>query len=205
MNTLGKESTLENCIFKLNIAYDKEQLTKESKLYEYKPINTETLSNLYSVSEEEDRNDKDDLSFLNNDKVWWKEQESWNTTYKLKDNNSHRPESKRLRDLFKNIVGTDNVKPSFFTQTIGTHVPTHIDVGTLCAINFIISGGETPVEFEGLGKEFYTVALLNVSENHSVPIQTGEDRLLFKLRFTHNTFQEVKDAIVKYQTTMTLR
>ena len=190
---------LENCIFKFKIDYDKEQLAKESKLYHYKPINTETLNNIYNVSE----SDNDDLSFIQKDETWWKDQESWNTGYKLKEDNvNDLPESERLTNLFKRIVGTEHIKPNFFTQTKGTEVKTHIDVGTLCAINFMIRGGETPVRFDDADSvvvEKYTVALLDVSRNHSVPIQTGEDRLLFKLRFTHNKYEEVKEAIKQYQ------
>ena len=66
----------------------------------------------------------------------------------------------------------------------------------------MIKGGETPVRFDDADSvivEKYTVALLNVSRNHSVPIQTGEDRLLFKLRFTHNKYEEVREAIKQYQ------
>ena len=189
---------MEDCIFKFDINYDKEQLAKESKLYQYKPINTETLNNLYSGSE-----NKDDLSFTKNNADWWRDQESWNTGYKLKDENvNDLPESQRLTNLFKRIVGTEHIKPNFFTQTKGTEVKTHVDVGTLCAINFMIKGGETPVRFDDADSviiEKYTVALLNVSRNHGVPVQTGEDRLLFKLRFTHNKYHEVKEAIKEYQ------
>ncbi len=196
---IRRKIKLENCIFKFKIDYDKEQLEKESKLFHYKPINTETLNNIYDVSE----SDKDDLSFIQKDTTWWRDQESWNTGYKLKDENvNDLPESQRLTDLFKRIVGTENIKPNFFTQTKGTEVKTHIDVGTLCAINFMIKGGETPVRFDDADAVFvenYTVALLNVSKNHGVPVQTGEDRLLFKLRFTHNKYEEVKEAIKQYQ------
>ena len=184
---------MDNHIFKFEVPYDKDQLIKESQLFDYKPINTETLNNIYGVSE-----NNDDLSFINNDKVWWRDQDSWNTSYQLKEENSNLIESMRLTKLFKNIVGTDNVKPNFFTQTIGTEVKTHIDVGTLCAINFIIKGGETPVMFDGIGQDTYTVALLNVNENHSVPVQKNEDRLLFKLRFTSNKYNEVKQSIQNY-------
>lgn len=184
---------MDNYIFKFEVPYDKDQLIKESQLFDYKPINTETLNNIYGVSE-----NNDDLSFINNDKVWWRDQDSWNTSYQLKEENSNLIESMRLTKLFKNIVGTDNIKPNFFTQTMGTEVKTHIDVGTLCAINFIIKGGETPVMFDGIGQDTYMVALLNVNENHSVPVQKNEDRLLFKLRFTSNKYNEVKQSIQNY-------
>jgi len=143
------------------------------------------------------------LSFIDKDTNWWRDQKSWNTGYKLKNENiNDLPESQRLTNLFKRIVKTENIKPNFFTQTKGTEVKTHIDVGTLCAINFMIKGGETPVRFDDADSvivEKYTVALLDVSRNHSVPVQTGEDRLLFKLRFTHNKYEEVKEAIKQYQ------
>lgn len=184
---------MEDHIFKFEIDYDKEQLIKESKLFDYKPINTQTLNNIYGTSE-----NNDDLSFINSDTAWWKDQESWNTSFQLKEDNSNLTESVRLTKLFKEIVGTENVKPNFFTQTVGTEVKTHRDVGTLCAINFIITGGETPVVFDGIGKDTYTVALLNVNEDHSVPTQTGENRLLFKLRFTSNKYNEVKESIADY-------
>ena len=45
----------------------------------------------------------------------------------------------------------------------------HVDVGTPCAINFIIKGEETPVVFEEEGTFFYKNALLNVSKKHIMP------------------------------------
>ena len=75
---------MDNHIFKFEIDYDKQQLIKESKLFEYKPINTETLNNIYGTSE-----NNDDLSFINSDTAWWKDQESWNTSYQLKEDNSN--------------------------------------------------------------------------------------------------------------------
>ena len=38
----------------------------------------------------------------------------------------------------KEICKTDKIKANFLTQTQGSEVPTHTDVGTLCAINFIL-------------------------------------------------------------------
>ena len=100
--------------------------------------------------------------------------------------------------LFKGVLETDNIEANFFTQQEGTEVKTHVDVGTPCAINFIISGAATPIIFEEGGTHYYQNALLDVSKRHSVPKQVETERLLFKLRILDHTFEEAQKKIIEF-------
>ena len=95
------------------------------------------------------------------------------------------PETTRILAHFKEKLQTENIEANFFTQEQGTSVKMHVDVGTPCAINFIIKGEETPIIFEDEGTFFYKNALLNVSKKHMVPKQETTDRMLFKLRILY--------------------
>ena len=182
---------MENCLYKFKMDHDKEKLIEESKVFKYKPINKETLTWIYNEGIEFN----DDLSFIEKDNKWWTEQESWAASREPISGEVDLSESIRITKLMKEICKTDKIKANFLTQTQGSEVPTHTDVGTLCAINFILEGGQTPINFEGYADEYYDTALLNVSVNHSVPVQKDQNRILFKLRFTHHTFDEIKQCI----------
>tara|TARA_X000000368_G_scaffold414065_1_gene403251 strand:+ start:2326 stop:2904 length:579 start_codon:yes stop_codon:yes gene_type:complete len=182
---------MEDCIFKFVVDHDKKKLLEESKVFQYQPINKDTLTWIYN----EGLDYNDDMSFIEKNNKWWTEQRSWNASREPKVTEFDLSESRRLTSLFKKICETDTIKANFLTQTQGSEVPVHTDVGTLCAINFILEGEQTPINFEGHADEYYDVALLNVSINHSVPVQKDQDRILFKLRFTHNTFDEIKEKI----------
>ena len=182
---------MEDCIFKFSMEHDKEKLLEESKVFRYQPINKETLTWIYNEGIEYN----DDLSFIDKDDKWWTEQESWTASREPKVTDFDLTESRRLKALFQKVCDTDDIKASFLTQKQTTEVIVHTDVGTLCAINFLLEGGQTPINFEGYPDEYYDVALINTSINHSVPIQKDQDRILFKLRFTHNTFDDIKQKI----------
>ena len=72
----------------------------------------------------------------------------------------------------------------------------HVDVGTPCAINFIIHGNATPIIFGDDDIYHYENALLDVSKKHSVPIQVDTERLVFKLRILDVSFEEARSKLI---------
>ena len=184
---------MKKCMFKFDFNYDKEKLLKESQLLNYTPVN---YNNFLTRSSNETNNDN--LSFVEKDKQWWDKQTSWNASREPKSKNANLSESKRIIELFKKVCNTDKIRPSFLTQKKDTEVLLHIDPGTLCKINLVLQGGQTPINFQGYGDELYEVALLNITLNHSVPIQTDQDRILFTLRFTHHSYNYVRRNLQNY-------
>ena len=106
------------------------------------------------------------------------------------------PETTRILSIFKERLETNDIEANFFTQKVGTNVKMHVDVGTSCAINFILRGEETPIIFEEDGTFYYKDALINVSKKHMVPEQTSTDRMLFKLRILNMPFEEVREKLI---------
>ena len=90
------------------------------------------------------------------------------------------------------IVG----KPRFYLLEKDTVLKQHVDLGTQCSINFLLSDGDgAPVKFGETGNEYaYRTALLNTSLQHGVD-NVSTDRILFKISFMENSFEDVKQRI----------
>mgnify|MGYP000149542506 CR=1 FL=1 len=91
-------------------------------------------------------------------------------------------------------LGVDG-DPRFYVLEPYAFLGQHLDHGTQCSINVILSDKPAPVSF--MGKEFYYEAcLLNTQLRHGV--QNGpEERLLFKLSIKNKTYDEVKQILEK--------
>ena len=46
--------------------------------------------------------------------------------------------------------------------------------------------------------ENYKIALLNVRKSHGVPVQTGEDRVILKVRFINHSYEEVRGKLIEH-------
>lgn len=105
---------------------------------------------------------------------------------------SHEYGSKVCEQL--GVVG----KPRFYLLEKDTTLPFHVDLGTQCSINFILGEGDgAPVKFKDTGNEYtYKSALLNTSLTHGVE-NKGDDRILFKISFMENSFEDIKERIEK--------
>lgn len=64
-----------------------------------------------------------------------------------------------------------------------------------CCINVILNGHSEPINFYGQEYE-YKAALLNVSETHGVNNIGKPDRLVWKMAFYKNTFEEIKNVLL---------
>ena len=184
-------------ILNINLNVDKDQLIKESKLCDYVPVNRLVLRKVKNRGYKTTNKIPDYVNEA--DKEWWWKQRSWQTSVpadsiKLEE----MPETCRITSLFQDIIGSNNIEPNFFTQQKNTEVKMHKDVGIKCAINFILQGKETPIEFEDYGKFYYQNALLDITQKHSVPLQIGVDRLVFKLRILDKDYTECREKIYNF-------
>lgn len=93
-------------------------------------------------------------------------------------------------DYIQQVIADMGVpcKPRFYWLEKNFHLPEHVDNGTQCSINFILSDNYAPVTIRGVDY-FYKSALLNTSIPHGVKNQE-HDRVLFKLSIFDHTFDE---------------
>ena len=69
------------------------------------------------------------------------------------------------------------------------YLPPHIDFNTTCAVNFILSGGESPVSYES-GEYIYDNAVLDTTKLHWVQ-NSGSPRILFKISIFDMDYEEL--------------
>jgi len=181
------------------LTINRDQLERESAICDYVPINRVTLRRLKMDKSNSSYGSKFSDYLDSEDKEWWLRQDTWQSSINAdEDLLRFMPEASRILIMFKGVLETDNIEANFFSQQKDTTVKTHIDVGTPCAINFIIRGNKTPIVFEDSGEHYYQNALLDVSKRHSVPKQIDDDRLVFKLRILDVSFEEAQNKIIKF-------
>jgi hypothetical protein len=98
------------------------------------------------------------------------------------------------------ITNTDiqEVSSRFYIQEKGYAIPFHRDVGTMCSLNILLSEANDPIYFYQKGEKThhsYKSALINVSEQHSVPAPIDEPRLLFKVSFFSKSFKDIASVL----------
>lgn len=88
-----------------------------------------------------------------------------------------------------------NARPRFYILDANTTLGQHTDNGTQCSLNFILNDNYAPISFNG--KDFYYKnALINTTILHGVK-NDNSDRLLFKLSIFDETFDQVKNKLLK--------
>lgn len=100
-------------------------------------------------------------------------------------------------DIVKNYCNTfkeeynlpGKVDGRFYRLKANHTLPWHIDSGTMCSVNFVLSEEAAPVKFES-GVYYYKQALLNTSIKHCVE-NGNKDRLLFKISIFEKSFEDV--------------
>lgn len=103
--------------------------------------------------------------------------------------------SKYNDDYIQQII-TDfgvNGNPRFYWLKPFTKLPIHVDNGTKCSINFVLSDGAAPITYDGVDY-FYKQALINTSIPHGVTNGPNE-RLLLKLSIFDKSYEEFADVI----------
>lgn len=83
--------------------------------------------------------------------------------------------------------------PRFYFQDPFSDLDMHVDIGTKCAVNIILSDDPAPITYES-GDHHYRQALINTSIPHTV--RNGPvERVLFKISILEHTFEEVSRYI----------
>ena len=86
-----------------------------------------------------------------------------------------------------------SIKPRFYIQEKGFTLPPHVDRGTTCAVNFVLSTRRDPITFHtswGYMRYTYETAIVDVTQEHEVTA-VNEDRVLFKMSIFDKSFEEV--------------
>ena len=119
--------------------------------------------------------------------------EPWQGSYKFRSENwkvsyyNSEYAQKIMKDL--NVKGTIR----FYYQEPNYFLPPHVDDGTKCAINFILSDNPAPINIKGVNY-FYKQALINVQERHAVQ-NNNEERVLFKISIFNDDYEKVAKYI----------
>jgi len=88
-------------------------------------------------------------------------------------------------------------KPRFYWMEPFANVPTHIDNGTQCSLNFILTENAAPIKIGplGIGQMYrYQAALLNTTVPHSV-VNNHHERIMLKISIFDETYEEIDTRI----------
>lgn len=84
-------------------------------------------------------------------------------------------------------------RPRFYWLAPFTDIPEHVDNGTECSLNFILTPNPAPITIEGIEYEYRQV-LLNTTLPHSV--KNGDtERIMLKISIFDETFEELASRI----------
>ena len=124
----------------------------------------------------------------------WTQARFFNEQEDGSDNINNYPETKRVTDIFADIIQTKDIRPRYYKLESNTSVPEHIDHNTKCGVNIILNDSAGPVDFIGVGKFNYKIALINTTKLHQVPAYPQE-RILLKLSIMDVDYNTAKKRI----------
>lgn len=87
-------------------------------------------------------------------------------------------------------------KPRFYWLQPNAIIPEHVDNGTLCGINFILTDDASPIIFDNV-EYFYESILVNTTVPHKV-VNNDKERIVFKISIFNETFDQVAKKLRKY-------
>lgn len=87
-------------------------------------------------------------------------------------------------------------KPRFYWLQPYAVIPEHVDNGTLCGLNFILTDDASPITF-GDKDYYYQAILVNTTLPHSVK-NNEHERIMFKISIFNETFEQVAARITHY-------
>jgi hypothetical protein len=87
-------------------------------------------------------------------------------------------------------------KPRFYWLQPYAVIPEHVDNGTLCGLNFILTDNASPITF-GDKDYLYEAALVDTTVPHSVK-NNNHERVMFKISIFNKRFEEVAEQIKSY-------
>jgi hypothetical protein len=89
-----------------------------------------------------------------------------------------------------------SAKPRFYWLMPYAVIPEHIDNGTMCSVNIVLTDHAAPITINGENYEYQTV-LLNTTIPHSVT-NNEHERIMLKLSIFDETYEQVASRI-KYK------
>lgn len=84
-------------------------------------------------------------------------------------------------------------KPRFYWLMPNAVIPEHIDNGTLCSINIILTDDAAPIKF-GDKEYYYQTILLNTTLPHSV-VNNEHERIMLKISIFNETYEQLANRI----------
>lgn len=87
-------------------------------------------------------------------------------------------------------------KPRFYWLQPYAVIPEHVDNGTLCGLNFILTEHASPITF-GDKDYYYESILVDTTIPHRVK-NNEHERIMLKISVFNETFKEVAEKIKKY-------
>ena len=114
------------------------------------------------------------------------------------------PIGSRVAGSFEKILET-SVSPRYYIQRKGMRLPFHCDRGTMCAVNLILNESQDTIEFrvnDRIYENRYESALIDTQTEHQVVTVKG-DRILFKMSILDKSFNDCREAYVRYRKTTT--
>jgi hypothetical protein len=87
-------------------------------------------------------------------------------------------------------------KPRFYWLQPYAVIPEHVDNGTLCGLNFILTDEASPITFSDQDY-YYESILVDTTKPHSVKNNENE-RIMFKISIFNETFEQVASRIKQY-------
>lgn len=87
-------------------------------------------------------------------------------------------------------------KPRFYWLKPFATIPEHVDNGTLCGLNFILTNNASPITF-GNTDFYYESILVDTTKPHSVKNNETE-RIMLKISIFDKTFEQVAENIKQY-------
>jgi hypothetical protein len=98
-------------------------------------------------------------------------------------------------DQIKQDFGVEG-KPRFYWLQPHAVIPEHVDNGTLCGLNFILTENASPITIGN--KEYtYEAVLVDTTVPHSVT-NNEHERIMLKISIFNETFEQVAEKIKKY-------
>jgi len=98
-------------------------------------------------------------------------------------------------DYIKQIMddlGIDG-KPRFYWLMPDEQIPEHVDNGTKCSVNIVLTDHAAPITIEGKDYEYQTV-LLNTQVPHSVQ-NNSHERIMLKISIFDETYEQLSKRI----------
>jgi len=84
-------------------------------------------------------------------------------------------------------------KPRFYWLEPNATIPEHVDNGTTCSLNFILTQDPAPINIEGIDYTYKQV-LLNTTKSHSVTNNNNE-RIMLKISIFDESYEDLAKRI----------